>query len=254
MSDSWHHLGFGTFSGEYNMALDRELLRQFQTGQRTVPVVRFYRWDRPTVSLGVNQNPDDVVNRSVIAELGYGLVHRPTGGRALLHKGDLCYAIVASRHSHPLFRTLTTTYRAIGEAISATLRSLGIDLTELPTTAAGAHGRANPCFAMLNPFEVTVRGRKICGNAQFRSGDYFLQHGSLRIEDNWNQDDLIRLWPEGNSLVGESITAVEWELGRPVAASAVAAAFALAIQRSFSVDFTPIQIETSANFPPPIGD
>lgn len=254
MSDSWHSLGFGTFTGEDNMALDRELLRQFQVGQRTVPVVRFYCWERPTVSLGANQKPEDVVKRDVIAELGYGLVHRPTGGRALLHKGDLCYAVVASRHSHPMFRTLTATYRAIGEAISATLRSLGVDLTELPTTATGAHGRSNPCFAMLNPFEVTVKGRKICGNAQFRSGDFFLQHGSLRIEDNWSHDDLIRLWPEGNLLDDESITAFERELGRPVAAPTVATAFASAIQRKFSVNFAPIQIGTIANFPPPTRD
>lgn len=246
MSDFWHYLGLGTFTGEFNMALDRELLRQFQIGERTVPVVRFYCWERPTVSLGVNQIPEHVVNRDVIAELGYDLVHRPTGGRALLHKGDLCYAVIASRHSHPLFRTLTTTYRSIGEAISATLRSLGVDLTELPTTAAGAHGRANPCFAMLNPFEVTVKGRKICGNAQFRSGDYFLQHGSLRIEDNWNHDDLIRLWPEGSQLSGESITALEREVGPPPLIERVVGAFAASIRHEFSVNYAPIQIGTLA--------
>ncbi len=254
MSDSWHYLGSGTFTGEYNMAIDRELLSQFQAGERTVPVVRFYRWERPTVSLGVNQKPEDVVNRDVITELGYGLVHRPTGGRALLHKGDLCYAIIASRHSHPLFRTLTTTYRAIGEAISATLRSLGVDLTELPTTAPGAHGRVNPCFAMLNPFEVTVKGRKICGNAQFRSGDFFLQHGSLRIEDNWNHDDLTRLWPEGSHLDGESITALEREVGKWLAVENVVGAFADAIERGFSVKMAPTQIGTLAGIRLPKAD
>ncbi len=235
MTDTWDQIPFGTFTGEYNMGLDRELLRQFQAGERTVPVVRFYCWDRPTVSLGTNQLAAEVVNLDVIQNLGYGLVHRPTGGRALLHKGDLCYAVIASRHSHPLFRTLTTTYRAIGQVIAATLTGLGINLTELPAEASCAHGRSNPCFAMLNPFEVTVRGRKICGNAQFRSGDFFLQHGSLRIQDNWTNSDLHDLWPEGNSLDGASITAIEREVALHVPAVDVARLFGESFERQLEI-------------------
>jgi lipoate-protein ligase A len=237
MTSSWDLIPFGTFTGEYNMGLDRDLLRQFQTGERTVPVVRFYCWDRPTVSLGTNQLAADVVNIEVVESLGYGLVHRPTGGRALLHKGDLCYAVIASRQSHPAFRTLTTTYRAIGQVISATLKSLGVNLTELPAEASGAHGKANPCFAMLNPFEVTVRGRKICGNAQFRSGDFFLQHGSLRIEDNWTDTDLVDLWPEGYCLDGASITAIEREIALQVPAVQVARLFGQAFERQLGLKF-----------------
>ncbi len=241
MTNTWDLLPFGTFTGEYNMGLDRELLGQFQTGERTRPVVRFYCWDRPTVSLGTNQIATEVVRLEKIQRLGYGLVHRPTGGRALLHKGDLCYAVIASRHSHPLFRTLTTTYRTIGQVIAATLTELGINLAELPVEAAGAHGKANPCFAMLNPFEVTVRGCKICGNAQFRSGDFFLQHGSLRVQDNWTNSDLVDLWPEGNSLDGGSITAVEREVGRQAAGVDVARLFGRAFERQLEISLRPLE-------------
>lgn len=194
------------------MSLDRQLFEELQSGIETRPAFRLYCWDKPTVSLGTNQVAEEVVNVEKINELGYGLVKRPTGGRALLHKGDICYAVVAHRQSHPAFHSLTSTYRVIGEAISASLQSLGVKISELPSTGSHSHGRLNPCFAMLNPFEVTVGGRKICGNAQFRSGDFFLQHGSIRIIDNWNQADLVELWPSSFQLDSDSITSIEAEV------------------------------------------
>ena len=90
---------------------------------------------------------------------------------------------------------------------------------------------------MLNPFEVTVRGRKICGSAQFRTGDFFLQHGSVRIFDNWNESDLCSLWPEGHRLDSSQITSIELETqSRPVI-NDVVSAFERAIRDSFAVSF-----------------
>jgi lipoate-protein ligase A len=66
---------------------------------------------------------------------------------------------------------------------------------------------------MLSPFEVTVAGKKICGSAQFRSGGFFLQHGSIRVRDNWNTDDLTQLWPSGYALDGDRVTCIDSERG-----------------------------------------
>lgn len=231
----WRYLPFGTFTGEQNMSLDRQLLDDLQSGKSESTIVRFYCWDRPTVSLGTNQVADEVVVLEQIQRLDYGLVTRPTGGRALLHKGDICYAIIANRHSHPEFRSLTSTYRAIAQSIAAMLATLGINTTELPQTGTPSRSSLNPCFAMLNPFEVTVRGRKICGSAQFRSGDCFLQHGSVRIFDNWNQDDLTTLWPLGHQLAADQISSIEFETGRKPALAPVVTAFEDAVKDRFGV-------------------
>ncbi|MGB5107250.1 MAG: biotin/lipoate A/B protein ligase family protein [Candidatus Zixiibacteriota bacterium] len=220
------------------MSLDLQLFEQLQYAQRLTPVLRFYCWNRPTVSLGTNQVADQVVISSEINRLGYGLVTRPTGGRALLHKGDLCYAIIARRDSHPDFRSLTTTYRAIGEAISSALKSIGIQITELPQSATPSRSALNPCFAMLNPFEVTVRGRKICGSAQFRSGEFFLQHGSIRVEDNWNDQDLSALWPAGFRLKRDSITSIEREMSNKPPIKQVVAKFENAFCSRFDLALT----------------
>ncbi|MBK7093364.1 MAG: lipoate--protein ligase family protein [bacterium] len=233
----WRYLPFGTFTGEHNMSLDRQLLDDLQSGKSETPTLRFYCWDRPTISLGTNQTAEEVVIPDQIQRLNYGLVTRPTGGRALLHKGDICYAIIANRKSHPAFFSLTSTYRAIAQSIAAMLASLGINTTELPQTGTPARSNLNPCFAMLNPFEVTVRGRKICGSAQFRTGDFFLQHGSVRIFDNWNESDLCSLWPEGHRLDSSQITSIELETqSRPVI-NDVVSAFEQAIRDSFAVSF-----------------
>ncbi len=231
----WRSFPFGTFSGEYNMSLDRQLLQQLQSGEFAQPVLRLYFWDRPTVSLGTNQKAEEVVVTEQIERLGYGLVTRPTGGRALLHKGDICYAIIANRSSHPQFRTLTSTYRAIAHAIAAMLASLGVNTTELPLSGTTPRNSLNPCFAMLNPFEVTVRGRKICGSAQFRSGDFFLQHGSIRVCDNWSDDDLRSLWPAGFELDRHSITSIEAEIGQCPFLDDVVDSFTEAFQHQFGI-------------------
>jgi lipoyl(octanoyl) transferase len=234
---AWDYLGLVTDTGEANMALDRALLAQLQAGARLRPVLRFYVWERPTISLGTNQIDDKVIDRGAATRSGYDIVRRPTGGRALLHKGDICYMIVADRNHHPLFHSLTSTYRAIGTAIADMLKSLGIDQTDLPTSGVGSRSSLNPCFAMLSPFEVTVAGRKICGSAQFRSGGFFLQHGSIRVRDNWSTDDLTRLWPMGYELEASRVTSVDCERGQITAFSEIEAGFLKALERHFCISF-----------------
>jgi lipoyl(octanoyl) transferase len=169
----WDYLGLSEDSGPANMSCDRKLLDELQSGERRRPAVRLYLWKTPTISLGTNQTSADVVVQEQVGRLGYDIVKRPTGGRALLHKGDICYAISAHKSHHPSFHSLTSTYRAIGAVLSETLESLGIGLAELPALGSDSRRSLNPCFAMLSPFEVTVKGKKICGSAQFRSGGFF---------------------------------------------------------------------------------
>ena len=219
------------------MNLDRKLFEEFLTGMRYKPVFRLYEWDKPTISLGINQVAGEVVNLDAAARLSYEIVRRPTGGRALLHKGDICYAVVGSRRMHPLFTSLTSTYRAIGLAISQTLELSGIAGVNLPSSGNDTRRSLNPCFALLSPFEVTVQGKKICGSAQYRSGDFFLQHGSIRIQDNWNDDDYYSIWPDGYSLGREKVTCVDVETGLLNDPAVIAERLIGAMQSVFEIAF-----------------
>ncbi len=74
-------------------AIDAAMLKQTEIDSLTR--VRLYHFSPPAVSLGFHQKHIDI-NESLCEERGYSIVRRPTGGRAVLHKGDLVYSISVS--------------------------------------------------------------------------------------------------------------------------------------------------------------
>src|SRR4051812_37736880 len=72
------------------MAADLDQLGAVASGGP--PVLRLYRWAPPALSLGRFQADADV-DAAACARLGVEVVRRPTGGKALLHGGDLTYAV-----------------------------------------------------------------------------------------------------------------------------------------------------------------
>jgi lipoate-protein ligase A len=173
----WRLLCDEPLTGARNMALDHALAVSLGEG---TAVLRLYRWSRPTVSFGRHEPARDVYDRTLGAALGLDFVRRSTGGGAVLHEGELTYAVVV-----PL-RALggpRTAYRRINEALAAGLRTLGADV------AVSEHGLvrrpgAGPCFQAAAPGEIVARGRKLVGSAQRADRHALLQHGSILIESD----------------------------------------------------------------------
>ncbi|MBK9303082.1 MAG: lipoate--protein ligase family protein [bacterium] len=113
----------GARPGADNMAADAELLARRAPGDP--PVLRLYRWSPPAVSYGYHQAPDDF-DREVIDRRGWGLVRRPTGGRAILHAQELTYAVVGDAPSARFGDDLHAVYAAINGALTEFLRRLGL--------------------------------------------------------------------------------------------------------------------------------
>jgi lipoate-protein ligase A len=165
----------GARSGEANMARDAELLEQHRAGDD--PVLRIYRWDPPAVTIGYNQDMGDF-DTGAVAAAGFGLVRRPTGGRAILHAEELTYAVIGTSPG-PLFGgSLHETYMKINEALLDFLRGLGIE-ADISEGESREQMRGLVCFKSAGRHEVSVQGRKVIGSAQRRRGDVFLQHGSI---------------------------------------------------------------------------
>lgn len=105
------------------------------------------------------------------------LVRRPSGGRAVLHQGDLTYMVVTSGLSDRRIQA----YQQICEFLIQGWRSLGVELRY------GAAGRgyihnAN-CFGTATGADLVLAdGSKLIGSAQLRRGGAILQHGSIRLE------------------------------------------------------------------------
>ena len=121
----WKLLDSGSNIGAYNMAVDEELLARAQAGE-SVPVLRFYAWDPPAVSIGRFQDIKTAVNADACKRHGFDIVRRITGGRAVLHHQELTYSIIA-RADNPLFpSTVLGTYKVIATGLLSGLKNLGI--------------------------------------------------------------------------------------------------------------------------------
>ena len=158
-----------------------------------LPSLRVYAWAPPALSLGRSQRLDEALQQRC-DRLGLTVIHRPSGGRAVLHGWDLTYAFCAPLPKHSTNYDAPPTRRAFGaplESIYASLaqiflsflRDLGLtpQVYRPPRKARRSPGNtadAN-CFATPAAFEILVEGRKLLGNAQRIQGNAVLQHGSL---------------------------------------------------------------------------
>ena len=161
----------------WNMSVDEALLCHVEDGG---PVLRLYRWERPSMSLGYRQQPPAWLSRC--AAHGVEVVRRTTGGGAVLHAGDLTYAVLAPRRGGGLPPEMRASYEWIREVLIDGLRSLG--LAAAPSTPSARGDRAEVCFAGTTGMEVAVAECKLVGSAQRRVYWGLLQHGSLRLRDD----------------------------------------------------------------------
>ena len=181
--NSWHLILDADLDGASNMAIDAALLDEVEHSPQPKTIVRLYRWKRPTISLGRNQKIDAAVDRDFCGEYGIDIVHRPTGGRAVLHDDEMTYA-VASNDSRCFGDTIYANYKSVSEALCEGFRCLGVPATLAPETrrvSTSINGMDLPCFISPSRYELTVEGRKIVGSAQRRLRRSFLQHGSMPI-------------------------------------------------------------------------
>jgi len=90
---TWRLVHSPLADGALNMAIDESILRAVAEGA-VPPTLRFFGWTPPCLSLGYAQ-PAGEVDGERLDRLGYGLVRRPTGGRAILHTDELTYSVIA---------------------------------------------------------------------------------------------------------------------------------------------------------------
>ena len=175
-SQVWRLIPILAAAGDVQMAIDRWLLAQHESGQHP-PTLRFYTWSPPAISLGYHQRqyPEFWQGLRWKGEK-LDLVRRPTGGRAVLHQGDLTYSVVTSG----LRGNRLDVYGQICEFLIQGWRSLDI---ELYYGQAGRGYIHNPnCFGTATGADLVLAdGYKLIGSAQLRKCDAVLQHGSMRL-------------------------------------------------------------------------
>jgi len=163
--------------GRWNMAAD-EALMEYAGTPGALPVLRFYAFSPPTLSVGRFQATSGVFDFDALERDGITFVRRPSGGQAVLHDQELTYSAVAGRH---LVGGLSKRefYRFIVPILLAGLDRLAVH----GFAADGGAGSNNPdCFASTGEYEIKGSGgRKLIGSAQMVSRHAVLQHGSIPL-------------------------------------------------------------------------
>jgi lipoate-protein ligase A len=175
----WRLLPYTVNNPAWNMAVDEAIFTAYCNTEAPA-TLRFYGWDPPAVSIGYFQDLAREINIETIKKKGFGLVRRPTGGRAVLHDRELTYSVVAGvRDGLP--ESLGGSYHYIARAFAAAFQSFNIAAELQPETSAKA-AQSGACFESPSWYELMVDGRKLVGSAQFRQQNSFLQHGSILLD------------------------------------------------------------------------
>lgn len=172
-----------------NMAIDEALLRLIGD-----PVLRFYQWQEPAVSIGYFESKDDVPE-------GRPFVRRYTGGGLVDHARDFTYSVVLPR-GHSLERAGTAnSYELLHQGVSQALCQLGY-ISEL--ASACGEEKSNACFEKPVKYDVLQGNRKLAGAAQRRSREGCLHQGSILLEADFDRKKLASaLSNQFASLLGE---------------------------------------------------
>ena len=221
------------FHAAGQMAADLDLLDAVAAGGP--PVLRLYRWVPPALTLGRFQ-PDADVDAAACARLGVPVVRRPTGGKALLHGGDLTYAVAMPEPTGAV-GTVDAVYRQLAAALVAGLAGIGVE-----AAVARHEGPAGAvCMATQQGADLRVGERKVCGSAQVRRRGVVLQHGSILLERlPFDETDLVagarRSPAERQRLRAATVTLAE--LGAPTDPHVVGAAVVEGFREALDVEFT----------------
>jgi lipoate-protein ligase A len=178
-------------SGSFNMAADEWLLRQQNSGM--VPTLRLYRWNRWTLSLGRNEKLDEEFDLDWCRQRNIVVLRRTTGGRAVLHGGDLTYSLIGCLQEPPFCGGPIETYELIAQGFYRFFEEISLK-PQIQERKSSAPIESHVCFSAPAAYEILLQDRKVIGNAQrvITSGSYvpgqarsrsFLQHGSIPLQD-----------------------------------------------------------------------
>ena len=163
------------------MAVDEAILEACLQ-RSSPPTLRLYAWQPACLSLGFSQPIADV-DEAATQSLGWQIVRRPTGGRAILHVDEITYSVSGLLSEPALSGSLLASYARLSSALQVALTLLGVQTSakEKYALPEGTTPKGAVCFEVPSNYEITAHGKKLIGSAQARRTDGLLQHGALPL-------------------------------------------------------------------------
>jgi lipoate-protein ligase A len=180
------------------MAIDEAIL-EFAGHGVVPPTLRLYGWTPACLSLGYAQPIKDV-DIDQLQELGWEIVRRPTGGRAILHTDELTYSVCGPNSEPRLIGGVLKSYQRLSFALLEALDLMGITAdTASKSASQQTQAGDNPiCFEVPSNYEITVDSKKLIGSAQARRKSGMLQHGSLPLSGDLTRILKVLNFPDDN--------------------------------------------------------
>ena len=100
---------------DVNIAIDEI----FFTKENFEEIFRFYRWLKPSYTIGYFQ-------KYPVKEDSYPVIRRLTGGLSVLHNQDLSYSLIVSDKMWPYIYNQEKTYKLVHETIRKSLKTINI--------------------------------------------------------------------------------------------------------------------------------
>lgn len=171
----------------FNMAADQYLLHRCTT--EDILFIRFYTWKEPSITIGYMQDPNELLDFTMMRKDSVHWIRRPTGGRAVLHWEDLTYSCIFPKSFSGMGSSVKESYALITKCLAEGLRLAGIESSSHDSydqLLAVKREVKLPCFLAPNRDEIMVHNRKLVGSAQKRVSEGILQHGSIPFSQKFS--------------------------------------------------------------------
>lgn len=253
----WRFINTEFRRGKFNMEFDEFLASRLIEGTG-VPSVRVYGWNPPAISLGYNQNIDDIDMRKCEDE-GIDVVCRPTGGRAILHWNELTYSVVMYVENY----SVAAVYEKISRALVTGINMLGIqvELEKSQPNFQNLYREAGSflCFSSSARSEIQFNGKKLVGSAQRRYAqtggkEVVLQHGSILLgpEHKWLIDFLaekdVQIKTKMRETLNTHTTDLKTILNREVIFDEMAELIKAGFEKEWDIKFTQLKYDKEQTF------
>jgi lipoate-protein ligase A len=237
--NEWVFLDHGRASGAENMAIDEFILSGCE-GKISTPVLRLYQFDPPAVTIGYHQELENILDTKALKESPVDVVRRITGGRALLHQGELTYSLAAPLDYVSLGTGRRETYLKISEVLSGALVGLGLDvsISDGHSFSPGSDF-TSPCLGATSRDELNIDGRKLVASSQRRTGKAFIQHGSLLL--TMDSVRIVDYLKGGWESLNSRTTCLSREIGYLPDVRALKNSIKSAFKERFDVDWIPLE-------------
>ncbi len=182
MRSDWRVIKSGPYDAKTNMAIDGRILSEYLADG--IPRFRIYSWSAPSITFGVSQKPEEVLDLERCGAEKIQYVKRMTGGGVIFHDDELTYSLACSKDDiGPSDGTVAGSFKAICAFLIEFYERLGLApgfaVDRAPGEKIGAF--SDFCFASKEKYDIVIAGKKMGGNAQKRTRQAIFQHGSIPV-------------------------------------------------------------------------